>query len=567
MDRNLVVAIVLSVLIIVGFQYYFQSATPPPTKPPIAKEQTKTPQSEPPKVQEPTTKEIPQTGPSLASQPPSIKPLESDDKSKKESLINVNSPKFEAVLSSRGGRIVSFRLKDYKLHVNGDELIDMFNQSGPDTAGPTLMLTTRDETVVDSNLNYQSDSTPTVKLDEQSQKTTVVFTATTKSNLTIEKKYTFRPDSYEIGFDFSLINKSSDSKSYLLTLPWRKTYDLKTDAKFPWDSAEILLNGELKDYQFKDIKGEEEPSGKIEWAGLGNTYFFKALVFGEKPASKVSLLKPQDGLAEIRVRYGAIDLSPGGASQNRFSLYLGPKEKTDLVAAGDNLSHALVYSYYKVLNVMSEGLMMFLRFVYSGFTVAGVKIPGTYNYGWAIIILTILIKILFIPLSHKSMKSMKRMQDIQPQITKIKEKYKDDKAALNKATMELFKEYKVNPVGSCWPMFLQLPVFVALYQALSYSIELRHAPFVCLPSIYLCINDLSAPDPYYVTPILMGATMFLQQWLTPSAGDPTQKKMMLLMPVVFTWLFLSFPAGLVLYWLVNNILSIAQQLVTNKMAD
>jgi YidC/Oxa1 family membrane protein insertase len=165
------------------------------------------------------------------------------------------------------------------------------------------------------------------------------------------------------------------------------------------------------------------------------------------------------------------------------------------------------------------------------------------------------------------MKSMKRMQDIQPQIQKLREKYKDDKAAINKATMELFREQKVNPLGGCWPMFLQLPVFIALYQALSYAIELRHAPFVCIPSIFLCINDLSAPDPYYVTPILMGGTMVLQQWMTPSGGDPTQKKMMLLMPVVFTYLFLSFPSGLVLYWLVSNVLSIAQQVITNKMAD
>ena len=160
---------------------------------------------------------------------------------------------------------------------------------------------------------------------------------------------------------------------------------------------------------------------------------------------------------------------------------------------------------------------------------------------------------------------MKRMQELQPQIAKLKEKYKDDKAALNKATMELFRENKANPLGGCWPMFLQLPVFIALYQALSYAIELRHAPFVCIPSIYLCINDLSAPDPYYVTPIIMGGTMVLQQWMTPSAGDPMQKEMMLLMPVIFTYMFLSFPSGLVLYWLVSNLLSVGQQVLTNRM--
>ena len=165
------------------------------------------------------------------------------------------------------------------------------------------------------------------------------------------------------------------------------------------------------------------------------------------------------------------------------------------------------------------------------------------------------------------------MQDLQPQLAKLREKFKDDKAAMNKATMDLFREQKVNPLGGCWPMFLQLPVFIALYQALSYAIELRHAPFLRLPHIF-CINDLSAPD--YVwqiseikfgpTPILMGVSMALQQWMTPSGGDPTQRKMMMVMPVVLTYVFLSMPSGLVLYWLISNVLSIGQQVITNRMA-
>ncbi len=305
----------------------------------------------------------------------------------------------------------------------------------------------------------------------------------------------------------------------------------------------------------------------MEWAGLGDVYFLKALVFGKTTATKVTLFKPsKEEFAEIWVRYGAVDLPKGKPVETNLMMYLGPKERQSLLAAGHDLSKALFYSNYRVLEVMSEYLLVFLRMCYSGFTVFGIKFPGTGNFGINIILLTVMIKILFIPLSHKSMKSMKRMQDLQPQIAKIKEKLKDDKTALNKATMELFREQKVSPLGGCWPMFLQFPVFIALYQALSYAIELRQAPFICIPSIYLCINDLSAPDPHYVTPILMGVTMVLQQWMTPSAGDPTQKKMMMLMPVVFTWLFLNFPSGLVLYWLVNNVLSIAQQMITNRMA-
>jgi YidC/Oxa1 family membrane protein insertase len=214
---------------------------------------------------------------------------------------------------------------------------------------------------------------------------------------------------------------------------------------------------------------------------------------------------------------------------------------------------------------MGQYLMTFLRFSHYGFNVFGLRIPGTGNWGWDIIILTIIIKILFIPLTHKQAKSMKRMQELQPKIAEMKEKHKDDKQAQNKAMMDMFKEHNVNPLGGCWPMFLQLPVFIALYQALMYAIELRHAYFVCVPSIYLCLKDLSAPDPYYITPILMGGSMVLQQWFTPSTGDPTQKKMMMIMPVVFTYIFLSFPSGLVVYWLVSNLLSIGQQVLTNKL--
>ncbi len=394
------------------------------------------------------------------------------------------------------------------------------------------------------------------------------MTAATADGLTIRKKFTFHYDTYLVDFSFTLSTSGGDHRNYLVSFPWKKVYMGEGQDRFAWNSVEILLNDQLKDYYFKNIKGDEEPSGQIKWAGLGDVYFFKALVFPTRPANKVTLVKPaQDGIAEILVRFGAVDVPSGSSAETPLGIYLGPKESQALARAGSDLSRALFFSNYKVLDIMSEYLMAFLRFCNTGFYIGSIKIPGTNNYGIDIILLTVLIKILFIPLTHKSMKSMKRMQELQPQIAKLKEKYKDDKAALNKATMELFRDQKVNPLGSCWPMFLQIPVFIALYQALSYAIELRHAPFVCVPSIFLCINDLSAPDPYYVTPIIMGGTMVLQQWMTPSAGDPMQKKMMLLMPVIFTYMFLSFPSGLVLYWLVSNVLSIAQQLITNKMSS
>jgi YidC/Oxa1 family membrane protein insertase len=561
MDRNFLLAIVLSIVIIVAFQFYHQSvAPPPPPKPPVTTEGQKEPLPAPRKASEKAPETVPE--PKKAAQQAEIKAPDVP-----ETRTRIETPNFEALLTSKGGKIISFRLKNYMVSLQGAEPVDLFNAEGKETSGPSIMFTRRDETFTDSALSYQTDAQPTIKLEEGQGKATVSYRVTTETGLTITKTYTFHSDTYEIGFSVLLANGSNEDRNYLITFPLRKVFKQNEEERFAWNSAEILVNGSLKDYFFKDIKGDEELSGQVEWAGLGDAYFFKALVFKDKPANKVTLFKPVDSVAEIWARFGAVDLPVGQSAETALALYLGPKQQQALAAAGDNLSKALFYSNYKILDIMAEYLIAVLRVSHYGFTIAGVRIPGTGNYGVDIIILTIIIKILFIPLTHKSMKSMKRMQDIQPQIQKLREKYKDDKAAINKATMELFREQKVNPLGGCWPMFLQLPVFIALYQALSYAIELRHAPFVCIPSIFLCINDLSAPDPYYVTPILMGGTMVLQQWMTPSGGDPTQKKMMLLMPVVFTYLFLSFPSGLVLYWLVSNVLSIAQQIITNKMAD
>jgi len=228
--------------------------------------------------------------------------------------------------------------------------------------------------------------------------------------------------------------------------------------------------------------------------------------------------------------------------------YLGPREKNALEAAPDDLVQALHYGWF---DIIAKPLIYVLNFFYE----------YVHNYGIAIILLTICIKLIFWPLSQKSYKSMQQMKKLQPMMVKLREKHKDDRQKMNEEMMQLYKTYKVNPLGGCLPIAVQIPVFISLYQALMGAIELRHAPFIThVPfTDIVWLADLSAKDPYYVTPIIMGATMFLQQKLTPAPGDPMQAKIMLFLPIIFTFLFLSFPSGLVLYWLVNNVLSIAQQ--------
>ena len=228
--------------------------------------------------------------------------------------------------------------------------------------------------------------------------------------------------------------------------------------------------------------------------------------------------------------------------------WFGPKVRTLLEEAPGNLSNAV---HFGIFSFIARPLLAMLNFFH---TYVG-------NWGIAIIILTCCIRFFFWPLSQKSYKSMEQMKKLQPMMKKLREKYGNDKQALNREVMQLYRTYKVNPAGGCLPILVQIPVFIGLYQALLNSIELRHAAFIrYLPfTDIVWLADLSAADPFYITPILMGATMFLQQWITPAAGDPTQQKIMMFMPLVFFFMFLNFPAGLVLYWLCNNILSVGQQ--------
>jgi YidC/Oxa1 family membrane protein insertase len=236
-------------------------------------------------------------------------------------------------------------------------------------------------------------------------------------------------------------------------------------------------------------------------------------------------------------------------------VYVGPKSQPLLEAAEPSLDKLIDLGFFSPL---ARPMLQFLRLI-NGWM---------HNYGVTIILTTILIKIAFWPLTQTSYKSMQAMQKLQPRLKELQVVYKDDRQALNRAMMQLYREHKVNPMGGCLPMVLQIPVFFAFYNALLYSIELRHAPFICwnieLWWIGRGICDLSVHDPSYITPVLMGVTMFIQQKMTPTTGDPAQAKIMQFMPLMFLMFFLKAPAGLVIYWLVNNVLSIAQQMIINR---
>jgi len=323
-----------------------------------------------------------------------------------------------------------------------------------------------------------------------------------------------------------------------------------------------LINEKLEEIKIKDIAEKNTYTGKLNWVAVQDRYFMMSVIPDQVEAeASMRLFLKEDNLLEAQYLNPAGDIRPGTQHTYQYSLFFGPKSMKILKKAGHDLGKALNFGWFTVLAKPCVWLMNRLYSV----------IP---NYGIAIIILTLLIKIVLWPLGSKSYKSMSEMKKIQPLMKEIREKHKNDKKKMNEEVMGLYRTYKINPLGGCLPMVVQLPVFFALYRMLYQAIELRHAPF------FLWIDDLSAPDrlfhfsfsipfmePPYGIPVLtiiMGATMLLQQKMSPPMGDPTQAKMMMFMPLIFTFIFINFSSGLVLYWLVNNVLSIAQQYYIQK---
>ena len=276
------------------------------------------------------------------------------------------------------------------------------------------------------------------------------------------------------------------------------------------------------------------------WAGFSDKYFLAALIPVDKKSTKKFYF--DHDLPTYRVGTVAPQslVAPGTEVSFETHMFIGPKEIRKLEAQNVSLERSIDYGWFHFLAVPLVDVMLFLN-------------DYLHNYGLAIIFLTLLVKMLFYPLANKSYYSMNAMKKLQPKVEELRKLHGSDKTRLNQEMMQLYQSNNVNPLGGCLPILVQIPVFFALYQVLYLSIEMRHAPF------YLWIDDLSIMDPYYVLPVLMGATMFIQSYLNPPPSDPIQAKVMMFLPVIFTFMFLTFPSGLVLYWLINNVLSIAQQ--------
>ena len=384
---------------------------------------------------------------------------------------------------------------------------------------------------------------------------TLAWTGNDPLEIQVYKQFTARDDRYDVDVSFDIRNGGSSVASVTSFAQLKRDNTQAPDGNTgfgvsPYLGAALTQPDErYTKLSFSDLR--DEPFSKrlpAGWVAILQHYFVSAWVPPQQASHDYFASQLANGDNVIGYKNQNLDIAPGTAAIITQTLYVGPKDQVALAALAENLDLVIDYGW---LWWLAQPLFWLLTLIQQ----------LVINWGLAIIALTVVIKLLFFRLSAAGYKSMAKMRTLQPKIQSIRDQYADDKAKQQQATMELWKKEKINPMGGCLPMLIQMPVFIALYWVLLESVELRHAPFI------LWIEDLSAMDPYFVLPILMGISMWLMQRLNPAPPDPMQAKIMMYMPIAFTFLMMWFPAGLVLYWLCNNLLSFAQQYVVTRQIE
>lgn len=582
MDKNTLLAVVLSGAIMVGWYALFPPPEPPPREIVQTFDQTLTEQNVASSRTETTKTGYIEPSHSTAAPLSSIAEVDSSLPSKE---VSIETDNYRLVLDTRGGIAKSLQLKhfkhtkprltlstwfpiltsfigpDYSDEVTENNRVQMLGNHLAEVPAFSQDFKNAPEiTALFRNAVFAS-SADEVVLDEGEDIFSLTLTSPIIKGLQLIKFFEVSQDSYILNYRVQLINRSNESQAVEVLYFFGEQRLSDSDGGMQQVSHEgpvFYFDESLQTETTDNIEGEL-PVTQMKWLGVEDQYFisaavpmspvrngfFRAGAYLSDPQPNVQgerLLSPYFGVA-----LPPTNLQPNLLVESDFRMYYGPKADDELLKFG----HNLVESHDMMLETLAAPLLDLLRMIYG----------YVGNYGVAIIILTTIVRLVLFPLTFKGMKSMKRMQQLTPRMKKLQEKYKNNKEKLNKEMMALYRKNRVNPLGGCLPMLLQLPVFFALYSALSSAVELRHAPFI------FWISDLSQPDGLGITPILMGASMYIQQKMTPQTAmmDSTQAKVMQMLPFIFTIFTFTFPSGLTLYWVTSNILSIAQQQIINRI--
>ncbi|MBW2648928.1 MAG: membrane protein insertase YidC, partial [Deltaproteobacteria bacterium] len=496
MDKRTLLAVVLSLAVLMGYQYFFQKPLPRTPGEPVQNTGETAGRTE----------NIPQeiTGDQGTHATPVIDRRKSlikkdEDKGAGKDII-VEGPMYTAIFSSRGAGLKSFKLKDYRKDMDKDSaLVELVNVGG---SADYPLTTTFPESSIDIPVDviYESNLDSVDFTDAVNGKS-LIFSWSYPGEIRVDKIYTFYPDKYSFDLEARLTNLSDNTIKEKALNNWNRYVDPseKTD-RYSHEGPISYVKNKVVSEKVKKLGARELSGPDVSWGGFETKYFIAAMIPEQPSLTSFMVSKDSRDMVFAALQGPKNIIPPGQSGSFRYVLYVGPKEYSRLQAQNVGLENSVNFgSWVKWLSIP---LLKALRWIDK----------YVHNYGVAIIILTILVKVIFWPLGNMSYKSMRGMQKLQPQMKKLQEKHKDDKAKLQQETMALYKANKVNPMSGCLPMLIQLPVFFGLYRALLYSIELRHAPFI------FWIQDLSAKDPYYITPIIMGATMFLQQKMSPAPG-------------------------------------------------
>ncbi len=469
--------------------------------------------------------------------------------------IRIKTDVLDVTLDKQGGGFVRGELVKFPQEQHKDKSVALFSQA------PGALYLAQSGVVSAAHkgqakpIVFQSEKTQ-YQLTPDQKTLTVKLQGTLANGVTVEKELTFTAGSYLVAIQYRLHNTGNTPwQGQLYQQLLRQKPEKNGTGLFHMTSYTGASISDPKEKLYEKISFKSMKAKNVArtvtggWVAMQQHYFLTAWVPPGDQTSRFYSHSAENQIYTIGMLGPQIKLAPNQTHVTQMKLYLGPEDTAVLKEIATGLNLTVDYGMLWFISVILFWLMKQIH------SVVG-------NWGWSIILVTVMIKLAFYKLSATSYRSMANMKKLQPKLESIKQRFKGDKQKLSQATMELYKKEKINPLGGCLPIIIQIPVFIALYWVLLESVELRQAPFM------FWIHDLSVKDPFYILPVIMGASMLIQQKLNPPPPDPMQAKVMMLMPILFTFLFLHFPAGLVLYWVVNNVLSIAQQWhITRQMEN
>lgn len=540
-NNGLLMAVCVALAVMLGFEYFM----PKPEQTPVQQEQ---------QVEKSVDSSLPGS-PELVSKVADAVAVETP--SNVVERVAVMNNVINGGVALTGGRIDELELSQYSVELGGEDRVGMFASSGKRVHFFDAGWQGVNVAVPNGNTHWNTEGetlTPSEPL---------VLTWENGQGQSFKRTFSLAEDSYTIHITDEIVNNATRNVQLGHYAQIHKAdgleqggegYEAEQSTFYNFIGPEAKIDGLKYEYDYDDIKSENgmKHEGQNGWLGVKSRYFLAAIIPDQGVDHvwrfKHSTPAGRDFFSVIVQSPELFNVAAGETLTKEYRVYVGPNKRTLMETEGVDLEDSVDYGWYHAIALPIYSMIMYFNDL-------------TGNLGVAIILATLVLKVLLVPLANKSYRSMARMKKITPQIEALKERCGDNREQFGLEMMKVYKENRVNPASGCWPMLLQIPIFFALYKVILISFEFRHAPFIGW------INDLSAMDPWFVLPVLMGASMWFQQKLNPPATDPVQRQVMQMLPLIFTVMFAWFPAGLVLYWVVNNVLSIAQQWIITRRIE